>query len=231
MTTQPDLGVVLAPAMPAMASRQRAVALAVKRTIDVTVASVVLLLALPLMAFVALAIKVDTRGPVLFRQERVGRDLRPIVVLKFRSMVTEADPELHRTFLDRQRTVEGGAASDTGRYKLDRDPRVTRVGRVIRRLSIDELPQLVNVLRGEMSLVGPRPDVPYSLRNYEPWHFERFTVLPGLTGLWQVSGRSRLPYRRMLELDVEYARRWSVWLDLRILARTMGVVLDPGSAA
>ena len=199
-------------------ARQSGLTLAVKRGLDVAVAIVVLALAAPFLLVVALAIRVESPGPAIFRQVRVGRSGKAITVLKFRSMVADADPLVHREFILRQLGRE--STQGTGTFKVEGDPRITRVGRHIRRLSIDELPQLVNVLRGDMSLVGPRPEVPYALEAYEPWQLERFSVLPGLTGPWQVSGRSRLSPAQMLELDVDYARRWSLGLDLQILART-----------
>lgn len=203
-------------------SRQQGAALAAKRVIDVVVAAAVLVAGAPLMAAVAVAVKVDSPGPVFFRQERVGQGGRRFRVWKFRSMVADADPALHRQFVKRLLTQ---ASTVPEMYKLTDDPRVTRVGRFIRATSIDELPQLLNVLAGHMSLVGPRPEVPYALEDYEPWAWRRFEVLPGMTGLWQVSGRGELSPVDMLRLDVEYADRWSPGLDLRLLAKTVPAVL------
>jgi lipopolysaccharide/colanic/teichoic acid biosynthesis glycosyltransferase len=205
--------------------------LRVKRMVDVVLATVVLVSLLPLLAVVALAIRVTSRGPVIFRQTRLGLGRRPFTVYKFRSMRVDADPDIHRRFLLHQRELEAmGRADAIEHYKVDDDDRVTAVGRVIRKLSIDELPQLVNVIRGEMSLVGPRPDMVYGLENYQPHHFRRFDVLPGITGLWQVSGRSRLSYSEMLDLDVEYAESWSLSRDLEILLRTVPVLARPDRA-
>lgn len=187
--------------------------------IDAAVAGVALVLASPLLLLIAAAIKLDSRGPVLFRQRRLGRHARPFTVFKFRSMIDGASSESHQRYLSElcgSATMVGGG----GLKKLIDDPRVTRVGAVLRRTSLDELPQLVNVVRGEMSLVGPRPALEYEMRYYRPEHFERFLVRPGLTGLWQVSGRARLGFREMLDLDVEYTRRRSLRLDLRILRLT-----------
>ena len=172
-----------------------------------------------MLGLIAAAIKLDSRGPVLFRQRRLGRDAQPFTMLKFRSMTDGASAESHRRFVGE---LCGGAskADRDGLKKLTDDPRVTRVGPMLRRLSLDELPQLINVVRGEMSLIGPRPALEYELRYYRPEHFERFLVRPGMTGLWQVSGRARLGFQEMLDLDVEYARNRSVRLDLRILCLT-----------
>ncbi len=200
------------------AARSRRVQLVLKRSLDLVVASVLLVILTPLLATVGLAVRVTSPGPAIFRQQRLGLHQRPFTVLKFRSMRTDADPDVHRRFLQQQ---ANGDCDDIDLFKVADDARVTPVGRLIRKLSIDELPQLVNVVRGEMSLVGPRPDLAYSLDIYAAHHFRRFDVAPGLTGLWQVSGRSELSYLEMLELDVAYADGWSLGLDLLILARTL----------
>jgi lipopolysaccharide/colanic/teichoic acid biosynthesis glycosyltransferase len=192
-----------------------------------------LILSSPLFLFIAIAIKLDSRGPVFFAQERVGLGERRFRMLKFRSMYTGTSDVLHREHVTKQINGHQGNESkgENGSYKLVGDARVTRVGRWLRRISLDELPQLVNVLRGEMGLVGPRPALAYELELYEPWQMDRLAVRPGMTGLWQVSGRSRLSYCRMCELDVEYVRRCSLWLDLWILIRTPAVVIfNPGRA-
>ena len=187
-----------------------------KRVFDTTVALVLLLVLLPLLLLIALAVKLDSRGPVIFRQVRLGRGMREFAVLKFRTMARDASSELHREYI--AKLVAGDEDGDL--KKLTDDPRVTRVGRVLRRLSLDELPQLLNVVAGQMSLVGPRPALAYELDHYEPQHFERFSVRPGLTGLWQVSGRSGLGFREMLDLDTTYARTNSPGTDARILLAT-----------
>ena len=229
--TQTDLpSVATDPAFPVLniplSRSQRGIAYLAKRAVDVVGACTVLALVSPLMVVVACLVKAGSPGPILFRQQRIGRGGQMFTVLKFRSMFIGADPEVHRQFLQSQNTE----AARLTHFKVQEDDRVTACGRVIRRLSIDELPQLVNVLRGEMSLVGPRPDVPYSLEYYLPHHFRRFEVLPGLTGLWQVSGRSALSYQEMLELDVEYASRWTFGFDVRLLARTLPEILRLGHA-
>ena len=211
---------------PALRGQQRLL----KRVIDVTGALAGLVLGSPVMLLAALAIKIDSAGPVFFRQVRVGVGGRRFRVWKFRTMTHNAPDTLHREYMSR---MLGGDEASTlhhdgnGKpvFKMAQDPRVTRVGRFLRKSSLDELPQFFNVLRGEMSLVGPRPPVPYEFEAYDHWQYDRMQVRPGITGLWQVSGRSRLSYRQMCELDVDYVRRWSVWLDLRILARTVPVVL------
>lgn len=199
----------------------------VRRALDLAIAVTALILLAPVMAVVALAIKLESRGPVIYRGERIGLGGRRFQVWKFRSMHADADDGLHRDYvldlLAGPSPEQGG--EDEVAFKLHDDPRVTRVGRVIRATTLDELPQLVNVVRGEMSIVGPRPEVPYALEAYEPWHHARFDVLPGLTGLWQVSGRGDLSPREMLSLDVAYARDNSLVGDLVIMARTVPAVL------
>jgi lipopolysaccharide/colanic/teichoic acid biosynthesis glycosyltransferase len=192
-----------------------------ERLVDVVVAAGVLAVASPVLALAALAVRLTSRGPVVFRQERIGLDERPFTCLKLRTMYVDADDTIHRRYVERllteERPPEGGR---TGVYKLTDDPRVTPVGRWLRRTSLDELPQLVNVLRGEMALVGPRPMLAFEVELLEPWQRERFRVRPGLTGLWQVSGRSSVDAATALTLDVEYARSRSLGLDLWLLART-----------
>ena len=189
----------------------------VKRGIDIVGASVMLLLAAPVMLTTALAIRITSPGAALFHQVRSSRHGRRFRMYKFRSMV--ADAEAQRAGLQSQNEVEGPV------FKIERDPRITRVGRFIRRTSIDELPQLLNVLSGDMSLVGPRPPLPSEVEQYESWHRRRLAVKPGLTGLWQVSGRNRIGFTERVELDLRYIDQWSLWLDLKILVRTVPVVL------
>ncbi len=197
--------------------------LMVKRFVDVVGATTLLVVLAPLMLLVAVMVRLTSPGPVIFRQERLGLHRQPFTVLKFRSMCHNADPDVHRRFLFEH--ADGGNG-DVDHFKVVDDVRVTPIGVLIRKLSIDELPQLVNVLRGEMSLVGPRPDIDYSLDIYAPHHFRRFDVLPGMTGLWQVSGRSELSFLEMLDLDVVYADTWSLGLDLMILFRTVPAVMS-----
>jgi lipopolysaccharide/colanic/teichoic acid biosynthesis glycosyltransferase len=195
---------------------------AIKRGIDILGAAVALMVLSPLMALVTAAVRLDSRGPAFFRQERLGREGRPFRVVKFRSMHVGVSDEPHRDYI--ARAAAGDDAADEIK-KLAVDARVTRVGRFLRAASIDELPQLVNVLRGDMSLVGPRPALGYELEHYARRHFERFLVRPGLTGLWQVSGRSRLGFTEMLDLDVEYVRRSGPRTDLLILAKTPAALI------
>ena len=189
----------------------------VKRALDVVFSLGLLLIGSPILAVVAAAILLESRGPVLYRQPRVGRNGQPFTLLKFRSMIVGAESR-HASMRDKNE-VEGPI------FKMRRDPRTTRVGRVIRRLSLDELPQLWNVMRGDMSLVGPRPPMPSEVVEYQEWHRRRLDVAPGMTGLWQVSGRSKLTFDEMVMLDLFYAENWSLFLDLKILLRTVPTVL------
>jgi lipopolysaccharide/colanic/teichoic acid biosynthesis glycosyltransferase len=194
-----------------------------RRLLDVVLATAVLVLLAPFMAAIALAIRAESRGPVIFRQRRLGQGLRPFTVLKFRTMRHEADAAVHRDYV--HSLIERPAAAERGQlYKLSVDNRITRVGRFLRSWSLDELPQLVNVLRGDMALVGPRPVIPYEVDRYPQRYLPRFDVKPGLTGLWQVSGRNERTYEEMVRFDIEYARQASLLLDLRILAKTVPVV-------
>jgi lipopolysaccharide/colanic/teichoic acid biosynthesis glycosyltransferase len=193
-----------------------------KRACDVVLAGVAVVILAPLLAGIALLIRLDSQGPALYRQRRVGRGGVVFTLWKFRSMFDGSSQSIHH-----QASVNWFEGRPNGqRYKAGSDPRVTRVGRHLRRTSLDELPQLWNVLKGEMSLVGPRPVMEYERRLFEAWHFEREAVRPGITGLWQVSGRDRLSARQMLELDVRYVQELSAWLDLKILARTLPAVLS-----
>jgi lipopolysaccharide/colanic/teichoic acid biosynthesis glycosyltransferase len=197
---------------------------------DIVVGGALLVLLLPVFVVIALAIRLDSEGPVFFRQRRCGLGFEEFTMNKFRTMRCGAVAEPHRDFvlgLIRGELDHGGH----GLYKLSVDERVTRVGRVVRRLSLDELPQLLNVLRGEMTLVGPRPPIPYEVANYPPEWLGRLAVKPGLTGLWQVSGRNELNYDEMVQLDLEYVERRSLWLNLQILARTLWVVVRGRGAA
>jgi lipopolysaccharide/colanic/teichoic acid biosynthesis glycosyltransferase len=202
------------------------------RALDVALSVVLMILLTPLFALIALAIRLDSRGPLLFRQRRFGRNQKPFVVTKFRTMHHGVGHETHRTFVlgliagDHPERPDGGP-----QFKMVDDERVTRVGRLLRRSSLDELPQLWNVLRGDMSLVGPRPPIPYEVEHYPPHWFARFAVKPGLTGLWQVSGRSELALEEMIALDVEYSTRRSLWLNLWILVRTVPAVLSGRGAS
>jgi lipopolysaccharide/colanic/teichoic acid biosynthesis glycosyltransferase len=202
-----------------------------KRVFDLVVASVCLLLLSPLLLLVALTVRATTPGKALFRQQRLGRFGRPFVLYKFRTMYTDSPDHIHREYV-RKLLVEDNPpfGGKSGLYKLADDPRVTRVGRILRRTSIDELPQLLNVIRGEMSLVGPRPALPWEAELFGPGHEQRFLVLPGVTGLWQVSGRNSLTMRQGLVLDIEYVERQSIALDLAILLKTVPAVFSTGDA-
>ncbi len=202
-----------------------------RRALDLLLASLIVVLLSPLLIAVALAIRLDSRGPALFRQRRVGLGEREFTVLKFRSMRSDADPRGHReyvTALIEGRRAHGGREN---LYKLAVDDRITPVGRWIRKWSLDELPQLFNVISGDMSLVGPRPAISYEVAKYPSWYLRRFAVKPGMTGLWQVSGRNERTYEEMVRLDIEYAEHRSLLLDLSILARTPLTVLARRGAA
>jgi exopolysaccharide biosynthesis polyprenyl glycosylphosphotransferase len=189
-----------------------------KRAFDLVVAVLLLVVGLPIWLLIALAIRLDSRGPVLYRSRRVGLNEQPFEMVKFRTMVAGAD--------ERQEELEEANEATGALFKIRDDPRVTRVGAFLRRFSLDETPQVLNVLRGEMSLVGPRP---LPLRDYEQlqdWHRKRYLVLPGMTGLWQISGRSELSFDDLVRLDFYYLDNWSIWLDVSILLKTLPAVVD-----
>jgi lipopolysaccharide/colanic/teichoic acid biosynthesis glycosyltransferase len=202
------------------------------RGLDIVLSLAALIILLPVFAAIVLAIRIDSPGRAIFRQRRVGRHLEPFIINKFRTMRDGAGHDAHRTFV--LRLIAGDTPEqDTDRpfFKIAADDRVTRVGRLLRLSSLDELPQLWNVLRGDMSLVGPRPPIRYEVDHYPPHWFERFAVKPGITGLWQVSGRSELTLEQMIELDIANARSRSLWLNVRIVARTIPAVLGGRGAA
>ena len=207
---------------------------AMKRGMDILGSLLLLILLSPVFFVIAAAIKLTSRGPVLFRQQRVGEHGTAFTFLKFRSMYVNNDASQHKEYVrkliageaDKQTNGEGEAI-----FKLTNDPRITPVGNFLRRTSLDELPQFVNVLRGDMSLVGPRPPVPYEVEAYETWHRRRLLeAKPGITGLWQVQGRSRVGFDEMVRLDLHYARNCSPWLDLKILAQTPKAVIAGNGA-
>jgi lipopolysaccharide/colanic/teichoic acid biosynthesis glycosyltransferase len=208
---------------------------ALKRAMDIAGSVAALVLAAPLFLCIAMAIKATSKGPVFFRQRRIGQYGTPFVFLKFRSMYIGNDASTHKEYV--RQLIAGKAernpsdGNGEGVFKLTQDPRITRVGSFLRRTSLDELPQFINVLKGEMSLVGPRPPVPYEVEAYDYWHRRRLLeAKPGITGLWQVSGRSRVTFDDMVRLDLEYARTCSPWVDIKILLRTPGaVVLGEGA--
>jgi len=192
-----------------------------KQALDIALAGSLLVVTSPVWLTLAVAIKATTRGPVLFRQQRLGMNEVPFTVLKFRSMHHGAPESAHELFVTAMISALPTTSTTSGAiHKLQDDPRITRVGRWIRRTSLDELPQLINVLRGEMSIIGPRPPLAYEVAKYEPWQRERLAVRPGITGLWQVSGRNRLTYAEMCRIDLRYVRNWSFLMDLRIILRT-----------
>jgi lipopolysaccharide/colanic/teichoic acid biosynthesis glycosyltransferase len=209
-----------------------------KRGMDIFLTTALLILLSPLLLLIALLIKLDSPGPVIFTQERVGAKRQKLgrqrvwlvqnfKFYKFRSMVQDADPSLHEAYI--KDFVEGRAqptAESGGKFKLTNDPRVTGVGRFLRKFSLDELPQLFNVLKGDMSLVGPRPVPTYEVAGYRPRHHNRFAAMPGITGWWQVKGRCRVSFEEMIRMDLDYIRNASLWFDLKILFLTIPAVLS-----
>lgn len=207
-----------------------------KRAVDILLAALLLPLVLPMVLLVALLIKLDSPGPIFFVQSRIGVkrrikggritwELYTFAFYKFRSMVHDADPTPHQVYFENFRL--GSVSAGQGNlFKLTKDSRLTRVGTILRRTSLDELPQLLNVLKGEMSLVGPRPALPYEVALYDEAHFERFRAMPGITGWWQATARSRVGFEEMIRMDIEYARRAGFWFDLEILLLTIPAVLS-----
>jgi lipopolysaccharide/colanic/teichoic acid biosynthesis glycosyltransferase len=207
----------------------------IKRIMDIAGSALGLLLFAPILLAIGLAIKLTSKGPMFFRQKRVGQYGEQFVFLKFRSMYVNNDASAHKAYV--KQLIAGSAQSHAGNgngkgvYKLTRDPRITRIGVFLRRTSLDELPQFINVLKGEMSLVGPRPAIAYEVEAYDIWHRRRvLEAKPGITGLWQVNGRSRIKFDDMVRLDLRYAKTWSPWMDLKILLRTpVAVVFGDGA--
>lgn len=215
--------------------RDRSLYFSCKRCVDVVLATLLLILLSPLMLLIAVLVRLDTPGPVIFVQERVGArrrsrdgrtiwEIRHFPFYKFRSMVRDADQSVHQAYI--KAYVEGRVGPSDAKFKLTDDPRVTRVGQILRKTSLDELPQLVNVLKGEMSLVGPRPLPTYEVAQYQPWHRERLAALPGITGFWQVKGRCQVSFEEQIHMDIEYVRNRSLWLDIKILFLTIPAVLS-----
>ena len=203
---------------------------AVKRALDIAFASMLLVVASPVLLLLWCLVRSTSTGPAFFRQERIGREMRPFVMMKLRTMYVGNDDRAHRAYVTNMLAAKGEDPAPNGMlFKLVSDPRITPLGFWLRKTSLDELPQLINVLRGEMSLVGPRPILPWEARLLGDEYRPRFAVKPGITGLWQVSGRSRLSMRTALDLDVEYAQRRSVALDLSILARTLPALFRGGA--
>ena len=224
---RPGLGVITGGRVETLAGHEiltisngpdRLLGLMAKRMLDVVLAGAALVVLAPLLALIAIAVWVDSRGPILFRQARVGLHGRPFTMVKFRTMVPDAEAQLVDLVLLNE--VSGHA------FKVAADPRVTRMGRWLRKASLDELPQFWNVLRGQMSLVGPRPPLPGEVAGYDLWHRRRLSMKPGITGLWQVSARLEEEFDRWVELDLSYIDRWSLWLDLKIMVRTLPAMLS-----
>ncbi|MDQ3716143.1 MAG: sugar transferase [Actinomycetota bacterium] len=205
------------------AHRDRRWEAALRRLLDIAGAAILLVLTAPVLLAIAMWVRLDSRGPALHRQERLGRDLRPFTLYKFRSMRVGVDDALHRALIAAE--LRGEDTSTVGSTKIGYDPRVTRAGRFLRRTSLDELPQLLNVLRGDMSLIGPRPCLLWEAEMFPPRYAARFSVRPGLTGLWQVTGRSTMGTLDMLELDLEYVRTRRLSRDLAILGATIPAVM------
>ncbi len=194
-----------------------------KRILDVVLATIIMLGFLPVFLVLTVLVKLTSRGPVFFVQERAGLKGKRFRMFKFRSMYADADHRVHRQYVEKliQKGEKGGKT-----YKLENDPRITPLGRWMRKFSLDELPQFINVLRGDMSLVGPRPPIPYELEIYKPWHFKRLDTKPGITGLWQVSGRNLLTFDQQAALDIKYIHHKSLAMDLTIIIKTIPVMFS-----
>lgn len=206
-----------------------------KRVFDIVVASLILIIVCPVMLLIALLILIDSEGPVFFKQERVGLGGQGFTFYKFRTMRQNSPSDVHREYVQsfiRSQGSNGETEQKTrpDPHKLANDPRITRVGRVLRRTSLDEIPQFFNVLRGEMSLVGPRPPLPYEVQVYQDWHKARLAAIPGITGLWQVQGRSRVTFDEMVRMDLEYITHQTFWLDIKILILTIPAVISGAGA-
>jgi lipopolysaccharide/colanic/teichoic acid biosynthesis glycosyltransferase len=211
--------------------RSRALGLKIKRILDIIGSIAGILIFSPFFILIPIGIKLTSRGPVLFRQERVGQDEKRFIFLKFRSMHINNDQDVHKEFVQKlisRKLPDSAVDNGNGKnvYKITKDERITSFGHLLRKTSLDELPQFFNVLKGEMSLVGPRPPIPYELEKYDTWHWRRLReVKPGITGLWQVMGRSSTTFDEMVRLDLRYATNWSLWLDTKILLKTPWAVV------
>jgi len=215
--------------------KKKKISLIIKRTMDLVGSTIALIVLLPVFLILAVAIKLTSKGPVFFRQRRVGQYGVPFTFLKFRSMLVSTDTDIHKqyvhSFIAGKADLSSGTSEKKPVYKLTNDPRVTPIGNFMRRTSLDELPQFWNVLVGEMSLVGPRPPIPYEIEAYDIWHRRRLLeAKPGITGLWQVHGRSKTTFDEMVRLDLRYSQSWSLWLDLRILLATPRAVFTGDGA-
>jgi exopolysaccharide biosynthesis polyprenyl glycosylphosphotransferase len=197
-----------------------------KKLMDLTISACAILVFAPMFLIIAALVKLTSRGPVFFRQERMGLNGKTFTFLKFRSMYTNSDYNRHKDYIKKFITEGKDSGNTPGVYKLSNDPRVTPIGNILRKTSLDELPQFINVLRGDMSLVGPRPPIPYECELYDIWHKRRLlSVKPGITGLWQVTGRSSTTFDDMVRLDLKYINEWSLWLDVKLLLKTPWVIL------
>lgn len=224
----------LYPDLKRKSSRKR-LPLVIKRMMDIAGSAVLLLVLSPLLATIAVLIKLGSKGPVIYEQDRLGQFGARFKCLKFRTMYTNNDPKIHQEYVQQfiagKDGLDKSEASEKPVYKLTNDPRITSIGRLLRKTSLDEFPQFWNVLRGEMSLVGPRPPVPYEFEVYDVWHRRRvLEVKPGVTGLWQVNGRNRTRFDEMVRLDLRYCQSWSLWLDVKILFATPRAVFNGGGA-
>jgi len=203
----------------------------VKILVDIMGSAIALILFFPLFLIIAVSIKATSAGPVFFKQERVGLNCKTFSLLKFRSMYKDADNKKHRDYVSKYICEKENAAVEPGVFKLKNDSRITTVGRFLRKTSLDELPQFINVFKGDMSLVGPRPPIPYECDLYDIWHKRRLlSCKPGITGLWQVTGRSRTTFDEMVRIDLKYINQWNLWLDFKILLKTPKAVLNGNGA-
>lgn len=222
MGTEPDLGIAHSPLPTVPVSPTPAGYRFAKRALDVIGSTIGLVLTSPVLALVALAVRLESPGPVLFRQQRLGLGGRPFTLYKFRSMHLSAEQSRHRDHVQDLIRGDGRQTPSSAAWlPIPLDPRVTRLGAFLRRSHLDELPQLINIARGDMSLVGPRPPIPYEVEVYEPWHLRRLSVIPGLTGLWQATGWGRLSFDEGVALDLAYIDRRSFWFDFGLIVRTL----------
>jgi lipopolysaccharide/colanic/teichoic acid biosynthesis glycosyltransferase len=221
MVTEPALGIAHSPLPTVPVSPTPAGYRFAKRALDVIGSTIGLVLTSPVLALVALAVKLESPGPVLFRQQRLGLGGRPFTLYKFRSMHLSAEQSRHRDHVRDLIRGDAQTQSSAAWLPIPLDPRVTRLGAFLRRSHLDELPQLINIARGDMSLVGPRPPIPYEVEVYEPWHLRRLSVIPGLTGLWQATGWGRLSFDEGVALDLAYIDRRSFWFDVGLILRTL----------
>lgn len=206
-------------------------AIAFKRSFDTLASALGLLFLSPVLLLIGAVIRLDSSGPVLLRQRRVGKAGRAFYMYKFRTMAADSDEKAHQRYVTQMiREDDGSLRNGHGAFKLEHDPRITRVGRFLRTYSLDEFPQLINVLKGDMSLVGPRPPLPYEVALYNERHLRRLEAVPGMTGLWQVSGRNETTFEEMVDLDLSYIENWSPLLDIRILLRTVAVLIKERAA-